>query len=111
MIKTQNVGGNFPTSYSQNAAKQIGKNHRFSHFSPNRRVSRSNLLWLDLAFHAYFRRFSKGTVSPCVSVNSVPYCYLGVEPETDTGFLTTFRHQTGLLPAESSEWNVGLAGA
>lgn len=27
MIKTQNVEANFPTSYSQNAAKQIGKNH------------------------------------------------------------------------------------
>ena len=66
-------------------------------------VTRPNLLWSDdRAFHACFRRFSKGTASP-TGLSTVSYCYLGVEPETDTGFLTIFRHQTGLVPADLEE--------
>lgn len=52
-------------------------------------------------FTLVFDGFQKTQSHHCLS--TVPYCYLGVEPETDTGFLTTFRHQTGLLPADLEE--------
>lgn len=75
-------------------------------FGPN---SRPNLLWSgDQVFHACFRRFStlfKGRSLWPTGLSTVSYCYLGVEPETDTGFLTTFRHQTGLVPADLEEQN------
>lgn len=73
-------------------------------FGPN---SRPNLLWSgDQAFHACFRRFStlfKGRSLWPTGLSTVSYWYLEVEPETDTGFLTTFRHQTGLVPADLEE--------